>query len=144
MFSLASLEIEEEKKNSRPVPSKLVILPDYIFRAAKPVIVGIRVLSGRVKVGDKLINSNNKYAGTIKSLRDGDINRQYADKGSELSCAIEGVTLNRQIFPDEDLYVDVPENVVKEMKDQDMDSDMKETMEELIKIKRKEEQFWGF
>ncbi|MCL4311527.1 MAG: translation initiation factor IF-2, partial [Candidatus Thermoplasmatota archaeon] len=137
-------EIEEEKKNSRPVPSKLVILPDYIFRAAKPVIVGIRVLSGRVKVGDKLINSNNKYAGTIKSLRDGDVNRQYADKGSELSCAIDGVTLNRQIFPDEDLYVDVPENVVKEMKDQDMDPDMKETMEELIKIKRKEEQFWGF
>ncbi|HIH60888.1 MAG TPA: translation initiation factor IF-2 [Ferroplasma sp.] len=137
-------EIEEEKKNSRPVPSKLVILPDYIFRAAKPVIVGIRVISGRVKVGDKLINSNNKYAGTIKSLRDGDVNRQYADKGSELSCAIDGVTLNRQIFPDEDLYVDVPENVVKEMKDQDMDPDMKETMEELIKIKRKEEQFWGF
>jgi translation initiation factor 5B len=137
-------EIEEEKKNSRPIPSKLVIMPDYIFRAAKPVIVGIKVLSGRVKVGDKLINSKNKHAGTIKSLRDGDINRQYADKGSELSCAIEGVTLNRQIFADEDLYVDVPENVVKELKDQDIDQDIKDTMEELIKIKRKEGQFWGF
>ncbi len=137
-------ELEEESKNSRPIPSKLVIMPDYIFRAAKPVIVGIKVLSGRVKVGDKLINGKNKYAGTIKSLRDGDINSQYADKGAELSCAIEGVTLNRQVFAGEDLYVDVPANIVKELKDEDMDPDMKETMEELIKIKRKEDQFWGF
>ena len=137
-------ELEEESKNSRPVPSKLVIMPDYIFRAAKPVIVGIKVLSGRVKVGDKLINSKNKYAGTIKSLRDGDTNCQYADKGTELSCAIEGVTLNRQIFAEEDLYVDVPANIVKELKDEDMDPDMKETMEELIRIKRKDDQFWGY
>jgi translation initiation factor 5B len=137
-------ELEEESKNSRPIPSKLVIMPDYIFRAAKPVIVGIKVLSGRVKVGDKLINGKNKYAGTIKSLRDGDINSQYADKGAELSCAIEGVTLNRQVFAGEELYVDVPANIVKELKDEDMDPDMKETMEELIKIKRKEDQFWGF
>jgi translation initiation factor 5B len=137
-------QIEEEKKNARPVPSKLVIMPDYIFRAAKPVIVGIKILSGRVKVGDKLINGKNKYAGTIKSLRDGDINKQYGDKGAELSCAIDGVTLNRQIFAGEDLYVDVPEAIIKEIKDQPMEPDVKETMEELIKIKRKDEQFWGF
>ncbi len=137
-------EIEEEKKNSKPIPSKMIIMPDYIFRAAKPVIVGIKVISGRVKVGDKLINDKNHYAGTIKSLRDGDVNKLHADRGEELSCAIEGVTLNRQVFPDEPLYVDVPESVVKELKDQEIDPDIKETMEELIKIKRKEEQFWGF
>ncbi|MEM0139285.1 MAG: translation initiation factor IF-2 [Ferroplasma sp.] len=137
-------EIDEEKKNSKPIPSKLIIMPDYIFRAAKPVIAGIKILSGRVKVGDKLINGKNHYSGTIKSLRDGDVNKQHGDRGEELSCAIEGVTLNRQIFADEPLYVDVPESVVKELKDQELDPDIRETMEELIKIKRKDEQFWGF
>ncbi len=137
-------EIEEAKKNSKPVPSKFIIMPDYIFRAAKPVIVGIKILSGRVKVGDKLINNSNKYAGTVQSLRDGDISRQFGDKGSELSCAIAGVILNRHIFPDDELYVDVPENVIKELKDQNLDPDIKETMDELIKIKRKDNQFWGF
>ncbi len=137
-------EMEEEKKNSMPIPSKFTIMPDYIFRAAKPVIVGIKILSGRVKVGDKLVNSNNKYAGTVQSLRDGDISKQFGDKGSELSCAIAGVILNRHIFANDELYVDVPENVVKGLKDQDLDPDIKETMNELIKIKRKDNQFWGF
>ncbi len=137
-------EIEEEKKNSKPIPSKFVIMPDYIFRAAKPVIVGIKILSGRVKVGDKLINKNNKYAGTIQSLRDGDISKKFGDKGSELSCAISGVILNRHIFANDELYVDVPEDVIKELKNEDLDPDIKETMDELIKIKRKDNQFWGF
>ncbi len=137
-------EIEEAKKNKKPVPSKFIIMPDYIFRAAKPVIVGIKVLSGRVKVGDKLITSNNKYAGTIKSLRDGDINKPFADIGSEIACAIEGVILNRHIFPDESIYVDIPESVAKELKDQEISPDIRETLDEIIKIKRKENQFWGF
>jgi len=137
-------EIEEEKKNSKPIPSKFVIMPDYIFRTAKPVIVGIKILSGRVKVGDKLINKNNKYAGTIQSLRDGDISKKFGDKGSELSCAISGVILNRHIFANDELYVDVPEDVVKGLKNENLDPDIKETMDELIKIKRKDNQFWGF
>ncbi|WP_287961183.1 translation initiation factor IF-2 [Acidiplasma sp.] len=137
-------ELEEEKKNARPVPSKFIIMPDYIFRAAKPVIVGIRVLSGRVKVGDKLITENNKYAGTIKSLRDGDVNRQFADAGMEVSCAIDGVILNRHIFPDRPIYVDIPESVAKELKNQELSDDIKETLDEIIKIKRRENQFWGF
>ncbi len=137
-------EIDETKKNQKPVPSKFIIMSDYIFRAAKPVIVGIKVLSGRIKVGDKLITAKNKYAGTIKSLRDGDVNKPFADIGSEISCAIEGVILNRHIFPEEPIYVDIPESVAKELKDQELSPDIKETLEEIIKIKRKESQFWGF
>jgi translation initiation factor eaIF-5B len=34
-----------------------MIMPEYIFRSNKPVIVGVKVLTGRIKVGDSLIKS---------------------------------------------------------------------------------------
>ncbi|MGC8609449.1 MAG: translation initiation factor IF-2, partial [Thermoplasmata archaeon] len=45
------METTEKRKLQMPVPSKLKIMPEYIFRASKPVIVGISLLSGQLKVG---------------------------------------------------------------------------------------------
>ena len=125
------------------VPSKLSIIPEYIFRAAKPVIVGVKVYSGRIKVGDTLIKADGRYAGTIKSIRDGEVSKQFADAPAEVAVSIEGVTLNRQIFPEEPLYVDIPESVVKELREDKLDENTMLTLEEIIKIKRKENMFWG-
>ncbi|MGP6207600.1 translation initiation factor IF-2 [Cuniculiplasma sp. SKW3] len=135
--------MEEERKQGMPVPSKIVIMPDYIFRAAKPVIVGVKVLSGRIKVDDNLIREDGKYAGTIKSIRDGETSKKFAEAGSEVAVAIDGVTLNRQIFPDRPLYVDINEEVVKALRANALDDSTMETLEEIIKIKRKENIFWG-
>ena len=60
-----------------------------------------------------------------------------------MSVAIDNVTLNRQIFPDDVLYVDITENVVKELRKSPMEKDIMDTLEEIIKIKRKENPFWG-
>ncbi len=135
--------IEEERKQGMPVPSKFIIMPDYIFRAAKPVIVGVKVLSGRIKVDDNLIREDGKYAGTIKSIRDGEVSKKFAEAGSEVAVAIDGVTLNRQIFPDQPLYVDINEEVVKALRARGLDEATMATLEEIIKIKRKENIFWG-
>lgn len=137
------LELDEGRKKRMAVPSKITIIPDYIFRAAKPVIVGVKVHSGRIKVGDTLMKSDGRYGGTIRSIRDGDVSKQYADAPAEVAISIEGVTLNRQISPEEPLYVDIPESVVKELRDEKMDDNTMLTLEEIIKIKRKENMFWG-
>ena len=136
-------DIEEERKQGMPVPSRIRIIPEYILRAAKPVIVGVKVNSGRLKVGDNLIRPDGKYAGTIKSIREGDISKKFADAGSEVAVSIEGVTLNRQIFPDQDIFVDITEEVVKNLRSSSLDEDTMKTLEEIIKIKRKENIFWG-
>ncbi|MEM3675863.1 MAG: translation initiation factor IF-2, partial [Thermoplasmataceae archaeon] len=135
--------LEESRKNAMPVPSKIMILPQYIFRTAKPVIVGVKVFSGRIKVGDNLIRGDGRYAGTIKSIREGDVSKHFADAPSEVAVSIDGVTLNRQISAGEPLYVDIPEGVVKELRDQKLDDAVMETLEEIIKIKRRENKFWG-
>ena len=137
------LELLEEKKHQMPVPSKLIIMPEYIFRSTKPVIVGIKVLAGRVKVGDKLLKTDGRYGGTVKSLRDGEVSKKFCDAPGEIAAAIDGVTLNRQIFPGETLYVDIPQEVVKVVRESDMGDDIKDVLEDIIKIKRKEDAFWG-
>ncbi len=136
-------ELEEERLGSMPIPSKIVIMPEYIFRTTKPVIVGVRVTSGRIKVGDSLIKADGRYGGTIKSIRDGEVSKKFAESGSEVAVAIDGVTLHRQILPSEALYVDITENVVRDLRKNNMDSDTMQTLEEIIKIKRKENIFWG-
>ena len=128
---------------SMPVPSKLTIMPEYIFRATKPVIVGVKIHSGRIKVGDSLLKQDGRYGGVIKSIREGQTSTQSADSPQEVAVAIDGVTLNRQIHPGETLYVDIPEGAVKAVRSQNLDPGILETLEEIISIKRKENIFWG-
>lgn len=136
-------DMEEARKSKMPIPSKITIIPEYIFRTTKPVIVGVRVHSGEIKVGDRLIKADGRSAGTIKSIREEEVNKRSASAPAEVAISIEGVTLNRHIFPEEALYVDIPEGVVKTLREHEMDPGTMETLEEIIKIKRKENIFWG-
>lgn len=136
-------QIREARKQEKSLPAKFTIMPENIFRATKPVIVGVHIEGGSIKVGDKLIKSDGRYGGSIKSIRDGETSKKYADAPSEVAVAIEGVTLNRQIFPGESLYVDIPESVVKELRESNSDAATMSILDETIKIKRKENIFWG-
>lgn len=142
-LELRKKEMEEETKGSIPIPSKFSVMPEYIFRATKPVIVGVKIHAGRVKVGDSLIKQDGRYGGTVKSIREGNVSRQFADAPAEVAVAIDGVTLNRQISTSELLYVDIPESVVREIRKGDFDEGITDTLEEIIRIKRKENIFWG-
>ncbi len=136
-------EMEEARKSKMPIPSKITIIPEYIFRTTKPVIVGVKIHTGEIKVGDRLIKADGRSAGTIKSIRDNEVNKRAASAPAEVAISIEGVTLNRHIFPSEALYVDISEDVVKKLREREMDPGTMETLEEIIKIKRKENIFWG-
>ena len=136
-------QIREARKQEKSMPAKITIMPENIFRATKPVIVGVHIEGGSIKVGDKLIKSDGRYGGSIKSIRDGELSKKFAEAPSEVAVAIDGVTLNRQIFPGETLYVDIPESVVKELRESNADAATMIAMEETIKIKRKENIFWG-
>ncbi len=142
-LELRKKEMDEATKGSMPIPSKLSVMPEYIFRATKPVIVGVRIHSGRIKVGDSFIKQDGRFGGTVKSIRDGNVSRQFADAPAEVAVAIDGVTLNRHISTSETLYVDIPEGVVREIRRGSLDEGIMETLEEIIKIKRRENIFWG-
>ncbi len=136
-------EMEREKRLAMNFPGKFKVLEDYIFRTAKPAIVGIRVIGGRVRVGQRILRPDGRVVGIIKSIRDGDKNLREAIAGQEVAVAMDGVTVGRQIKPGEEYYVNMNETDYKALKDHDLNFDEREIMEEIARIKRKERPFWG-
>jgi len=137
----------EEEKLKRQLgiirPGKIQILEGYIFRASKPAILGVKVLSGEIKPKLTLIKEDGKFGGEINSIKTQDKFLSSAEKDDEIAIALKGVTVGRQIEEGEVLYVAIPEDSFRKMKELELDEFEKETLEEFLKIKRKENSLWG-
>ncbi len=137
------MEMEKEKRLEITFPGKFKVLPEYIFRLSKPAIVGIRVLGGRIRVGQRILREDGRVVGRIKSIRKEDANVVEAIMGEEVAVAIDDVTVGRQIKAEEIYYIDIPEDHAKKLFKMDLSYDDREVLEEIAKIKRKEKPFWG-
>ena len=49
-------QTDADKRSEFPFPAKFKIMPNCVFRASKPAIVGIRILAGRARANLKLID----------------------------------------------------------------------------------------
>ena len=134
---------EADKRAEFPFPAKIKILPNHVFRASKPAIVGIRVLAGRVRPGLKLIGEDGRPLGKIRSLRDGEDPVKEAKQGDEVACAIDDITIGRQADEDDVMYVDLLASSVKEFPKYGITADEQQVLDEVVRIKRREEPFWG-
>ncbi|MCL1811802.1 MAG: translation initiation factor IF-2 [Methanomassiliicoccaceae archaeon] len=134
---------DTDKRSEFSFPAKFKILPNCIFRASKPAIVGVRVLAGRIRIGERLIGADGRDAGRIRSIHSGEDTLKEAKQGDEVAVGIEGVTAGRQINEEDIIYVDLIESAVKQLAGLDITDDERMTLEETVGIKRKEEPFWG-
>ena len=143
--------VEDTKKNKDaaqrmeiPFPAKFMILPNCVFHATKPAIVGVRVLAGKVRGGLNLIKKDGTDAGKIRSLRDGEEVLKDASQGDEVAMAIDGVTVGRQIDVEDVIYVELLESTIRQfLKNTELNEDEKMTLQEYLDIKRKSDPFWG-
>jgi len=136
-------EIEVEKRLEIVFPGKIIILRDHVFRASKPAIVGVRVLSGRIRPGQGLMKLDGHGVGRIKSIRSGEETLKEAIMGAEVAVSIDDATVGRQIEVEEVLMVDIPESHARELGKYALKPDEAEALEETAVIKRKESPFWG-
>ncbi len=135
--------LEASRREDLVHPGKMLLLEDYIFRASKPAIIGVRVLAGRIRVGQSLLREDGRIVGRVRSMRSGEQALREVATGSEVAVAMDGPTIGRQINPGDVLYVDVPEGDVKPLEVSDLNADEKEVLESVKAIKRKEDPFWG-
>ncbi len=143
--------VEDTKKNKDaaqrmeiPFPAKFMILPNCVFHATKPAIVGVRVLAGKVRGGLNLIKKDGTDAGKIRSLRDGEEVLKDASQGDEVAMAIDGVTVGRQIDVEDVIYVELLESTIRQfLNNTELNEDEKMTLQEYLEIKRKSDPFWG-
>ena len=134
---------DTDKRSEFSFPAKFKVLPNCIFRTSKPAIVGVRVLAGRIRVGQRLIGADGRDAGKIKSIHTGEDSLKEAKQGEEVAVGIDGVTAGRQICEEDIIYVDLIESAVKQLATLDITEDEKLVLQETIEIKRKETNFWG-
>ncbi len=141
--------VEEEKlreitrrREELPFPCKFQILPQYIFRTAKPAIVGVEVLLGTLKPKYDVMTAQGKKVGTIKSIKSRDEFLSEVKKGEQVAVSIDGPTVGRQISEEEVLYTDLPKGAYKILTESDLSEDERKALEEIDQIKRKENEFW--
>ena len=90
-------ELEEESREIIVYPGRIMLLPDHTFRVSKPAVVGVRVLAGRVHIGQGLLKDGNRV-GRIKSIRSGQESLKEARQGAEVAISVDGVTVGLSLI----------------------------------------------
>jgi translation initiation factor 5B len=136
-------ELAESKREDLVHPGKIKLLKDHVFRRNNPAVVGIRVLGGRIKVGQHLLKLDGKKVGQIRSIRIGEDSMKEAENGQEVALAIKGVTIGRQVDEEDILLVDIPSSHASKLQQMDLSASENQILQELIEIHRISDHFWG-
>ncbi|MEM4669139.1 MAG: translation initiation factor IF-2, partial [Thermofilum sp.] len=99
-------------------PAVIQILPGYVFRRRDPIIVGVRVIAGRLKGGTRLVTRDGREIGEVMQIRQHDKVLEYAEEGSEVAVSIRSKAIvGRQVEEGEYLYSDLSVNEINTLLD---------------------------
>ncbi|RMD45276.1 translation initiation factor IF-2 [Candidatus Pacearchaeota archaeon] len=137
-------EIEKRKLESLPSIAKIRIL-DFVFRNSNPAVFGIKVEAGKLKREEKLINSEGERIGHIKEIQEEKTGIKEAEAGKEVAVSMPGVNFERRLKVGEFLYTDISESQFRKFKEYKdlLTSEEKSILQEIAKIKRRENPSWG-
>jgi len=127
-------------------PAKIKVLEGYVFRRAKPAIVGVEVSAGRIRPRLRLINEEGREVGEIMQIQDRGEAIPEAEAGMQVAISIDKAVVGRHFDEGDTLHVRVPERDVKTLNSKFRDRltpDEVEALEELIEMMRKTNPFWA-
>jgi len=95
-------------------PAKIRIMEGYIFRRAKPAIVGVEILAGKIKPKNILIRAeDSEEIGEIQQIQEKGKALSEASEGMQVAISLDKPMVGRHIFEKDILYVKVPEQHAK-------------------------------
>lgn len=128
-------------------PGKIRIMPGYVFRKAKPAIVGVEILAGRIRPRVSLIKKNGDDIGEVVQVQDQGKSVSEAVINMQVAVSLEKPVVGRHINEKDILYVRVPEEHAKELltKFQDrLTVEELESLNEYVELMRKKTTpFWA-
>ena len=127
-------------------PAKIKILPGYIFRRAKPAIVGVEILAGQIKPKVPLINENGKDIGEIMQIQDKGKAIPEAKEGMQVAISMDKPIVGRHINEGDIVYVKVPESHAKTLLTRfqnRLSPEELEALNELVSVMRRRFPFWA-
>jgi translation initiation factor 5B len=128
-------------------PGKLVVLPNCIFRRAKPAIFGVEILGGRIKPRVGLLRAEDSTdLGEVQQVQDKGKAIGEAKVGMQVAVSMDKPIAGRHVFERDVLFVKVPEDDTKKLLTthlDDLTSEEQNVLKEYIAIMRKKTLFWG-
>jgi translation initiation factor 5B len=137
-------KLEARNREQHIHPCKILFLRDHSFRMRDPAVFGVRVLAGRLLSGRRLIREDGKPVGNVKSIQKDKKSVEEAKLGDEVAISVPGPTIGRQISEGDILHMDIPESDAKWLLAKgDISPEEKDVLMELIRVRRKEDRYWG-
>ena len=137
----------EEKFERLVTPGKIRILEGYVFRRAKPAIVGVEVLAGRIRPKYTLVKAETgEEIGGIQQIQHKGKALPQVQQGMQAAISMDKPVVGRHIFEKDVLYVKMPERHAKVLLTTFMDMmtpEEQETLNEYVKLMRKKIPFWA-
>ncbi len=128
-------------------PGKIQILPGYVFRKAKPAIVGVEVLAGRIKPKMILVKESGEVVGEILQVQDKGKAISEAVAQMQVAVSLDKPIVGRHINERDTLYVQVPEAHTKALLTTFQDrltAEELEALNEYVELMRKKTTpFWA-
>jgi len=127
-------------------PAKMRVLPGYVFRKAKPAIVGIEVLAGKIRPRVRLLTTEGKEVGEMLQIQDKGEPVPEAETGKQVAISIDKAVVRRHFDEGDILYVRVPEQHAKNLLSKFQDRltvEELEALNELVVVMKKTSPFWA-
>jgi translation initiation factor 5B len=137
----------EQEFDNLVKPAKIRILEGYVFRRAKPAIVGVEILAGNIKPKNVLVRAEDgEEIGEIQQIQEKGKALPEAGKGMQVAISMDKPIVGRHMFEKDTLYVKVPEPHAKVLLTTFMDrltSEEQEALNEYVGLMRKKTPFWA-
>ncbi|MCI4335955.1 MAG: translation initiation factor IF-2 [Thermoplasmata archaeon] len=136
-------ELEVRRRLETVHPAKFEVLPGFIFRSSKPAIVGIKVLAGQLRPGTRVMHDDGTEVGLLKALQKEGDSVAHAEAGDELAASIDGAVVGRNLAEGDRLYVVIPESAARLFRTASLSDAERRVLDEVIRIRRASQPFWG-
>lgn len=128
-------------------PGKILVMPGFVFRRAKPAIFGVEILGGQLKPKYSLIRAEDGAdIGEVQQIQDRGKALSDAKQGMQVAVSMDKPIVGRHVFEKDVLYVKITESDAKTLMEAHLDklSDEEQAvLREYVKIMQKKMPFWG-
>jgi len=126
---------------------KFTFLKGFVFRNNNPAVFGIRVDIGNLRQKIPFMNKDGKKIGVIHQLQHDGKTITSVKVGQEVACSVQNITIGRQIA-EEDVFYTLPSSSdAKKLLNrftQKLSSEERNTLNEIVEIKRKIDPVYGY
>ncbi|MGE5187769.1 MAG: translation initiation factor IF-2, partial [Betaproteobacteria bacterium] len=128
-------------------PGKVTVLPNCIFRRAKPLVAGVEIQGGRLKPKVSLIRKEDgSDLGEIDQIQDKGKAVGEAKAGMQVAISMDKPIAGRHIFERDVLFVKVPEKDAQALLSSHLDdltAEEIDVLKEYVNMMRKKIPFWA-